>query len=54
MSSKQAIIDAVDEYFSDTSRPASETRDVLEDVILEIQMKIDSLPEDDEDDGDDE
>lgn len=42
---KQKLMAAVEELFSDTSRPAYETREDLEEVATQIETMIDSLPE---------
>ena len=40
------LFDAVNEFFNDTSRTASEVKEILEELIEEIEMKISSLPSD--------
>lgn len=40
------VQDAVNRFFSDRSRPASETRAALEELRDDIEVKIDSLEQD--------
>ncbi len=41
---KQQLIDAIDNFFSDTSRSPEETRSDLEDVIAHAEMLVDAIP----------
>jgi hypothetical protein len=41
---KQQLIDAIDNFFADTSRPPEKTRSDLEDVIAHAEMLVDTLP----------
>lgn len=42
------IKSAVDDFFSDTSRSPAETREGLEHLRCEIDMLLDTLPDDEE------
>lgn len=44
----QEMLSAVKAFFGDTSRSPSETREGLEDLVADIEMLIDSLPEGDD------
>ncbi len=44
---KQQIIEAIQDYFGETTRPASQTLDDLEEIRDECQLYIDSLSTED-------
>lgn len=50
--SPEDLIDAIDEFFGDTSRSPSETREGLERAVDHAQLLISSLPEADGDEED--
>jgi hypothetical protein len=41
----QDVIDTIERYFSDKSRPASETREGLEEIQAEVESMLDALTE---------
>ncbi|QDH83536.1 hypothetical protein [Achromobacter phage Motura] len=49
----QAIKNMISDYFGDTSRPAHETREGLEDIASHLDSLLDVLPSDDDADDSD-
>lgn len=45
MQLKEAALEAIDKLFSDTSVTQHETRELLEEIVEEIEMKLESLDE---------
>lgn len=43
----ETLLNMVRTYFSDTSRSPEQTRNGLDNLVGEIEMMIDSLPDDD-------
>ena len=45
MQLKEAALEAIDKLFSDTSVEQSETREFMEEIIEEIELKLETLDE---------
>lgn len=51
---RDELMDAIQDFFGDTSRPAGETKDALEEIALEAQQLADTIDDDGEDEESDE
>lgn len=51
---RDELMDAIQDFFGDTSRPAGETKDALEEIALEAQQLADTIDVDGEDEESDE